>query len=238
LTSVNALGQTLKKKKNTGTFFEEIYTIDKSTKEKQGSYLKTGKGTQDTLAFGSYEQGKKSGIWSFRGRNNSQYMQYDYDQKKLVAYFGTTYAKDSIQVKLGGGFKVSKVDYPPRYIGFKKEISRALKYTIRPPASVFEEGEAGMVLASFEVSELGEAMNFSIESSYNNKLVEPIKSAIADFKKDWMPAAINGTPVTAKMYLIFDFDFVPGYEVENESQFEERADLIVVQMIYMGMAQR
>ena len=95
-----------------------------------------------------------------------------------------------------------------------------------------------MVLASFDVSELGEAMNFSIESSYNLKLIEPIKSAIADFKKDWIPSAISGTPVTAKMYLIFNFDFVAGYEVENESQFEERADLIIVQMIYMGMAQR
>lgn len=238
MTSVNVLGQTLKKKKNTGTFFEEIYTIDKSTKEKQGSYLKIDQSTQDTLAFGSYEQGKKSGIWSFRGRNNSLFINYDYDQKKLVAYHGTTYDQDSIQVKIEGAYKVSKVDYPPRYIGFKKEISRVLKYTIRPPASIFEEGEAGMVLASFDVSELGEAMNFSIESSYNFKLIEPIKSAIADFKKDWIPAAISGTPVTAKMYLIFNFDFVAGYEVENESQFEERADLIIVQMIYMGMAQR
>jgi len=236
LTSVNALGQTLKKKKNTGTFFEEIYTIDKSTKEKQGYYLKTGKSTQDTLAFGSYEQGKKSGIWSFRGRNNSLFMNYDYDQKKLVAYHGTTYEQDSIQVKIDGAYKVSKVDHPPRYIGFKNEISRVLKYTIRPPASVFEEGKAGMVLASFEVSEFGEATNLLIESSYNLKLIEPIKKSIAAFKNDWIPAAINGTPITAKMYLIFNFDFVAGYEVENKSKFDERADLIVVDMIYMGMA--
>jgi len=59
LTSVNVLGQTFKKKKNTGTFFEEINTIDKSTKEKQGSYLRIDQSTQYTLAFGSYEQGKK-----------------------------------------------------------------------------------------------------------------------------------------------------------------------------------
>lgn len=234
LSSVVAFSQSLKKKKNTGTFFQELYTVDKSTKEKHGSYLKIGKKTQDTLAYGTYDQGKKSGVWSFRGRNNSQYMEYDFDQKKLINFYGTSHNKDSVKVTVGGVKKMAIVDHPAMYIGFKDEMGRVIKYHIKPPVSFFDKGASGMVLSSFEINESGEAMNYTIESCYDLQLIEPIKSAIAEFKTGWMPASLNGTPVASKMYLIINFDFVAEYDSEAKSQFDERADLIVVDMIYMS----
>lgn len=235
LTSVDMIGQSLKKKKNAATFYEEFYTIDKSTKEKQGSYLKIGKSTQDTLAYGSYEQGSKSGVWSFRGRNNSLYLDYDFDQKKMVGYHGKVYDKDSVQVKKDGSYKVLKVDHPARYIGFEQEINRVLKYTIKTPQAVFDKAQGGMFLASFDVNDKGTAGNFLIESSYEPKLNEPVKKALTDFKEGWIPAAINGTPVTSKMYLMINFQFVMGYELQKKTQLSERADLIVIDLIYMGV---
>lgn len=235
LTSVDMVGQSLKKKKNAATFYEEFYTIDKSTKEKQGSYLKIGKSTQDTLAYGSYAQGKKSGVWSFRGRNNKLYLEYDFDKNKMVGYHGTMYDKDSIQVKKDGSYQVLKVDHPARYIGFQQEINRVLKYTIKTPQAVFDKAQGGMFLASFDVTETGTTENFSIESSYEPKLIEPVKKALTDFNKGWIPAAINGVPVTSKMYLIINFQFVMGYDVEKKTQLSERADLIVIDLIYMGV---
>ena len=229
------MSQDLKKKKKSGLIYQEIFTVDKSTKELQGYYFKIGKNSKDTVVIGSYEQGIKAGVWSYMGKKNSLYLRYDYEQDKILDNTERTFNKDSIQVKINGGYRLTKVDCPPIYIGFKNEIKRSLNVDIKPPATVFQEATSGMVLTSFDVNEKGEAVNFKIESSYNEKLNKTIGDSLDAFKYQWVPALVDGEPVVSKMYVMLNFSFILDPDDETKPQFEDKADLIVVNLTYLGI---
>ena len=229
------MSQDLKKKKKSGLIYQEIFTVDKSTKELQGYYFKIGKNSKDTVVIGSYEQGIKAGVWSYMGKKNSLYLRYDYEQDKILDNTERTFNKDSIQVKINGGYRLTKVDCPPIYIGFKNEIKQSLNVKIKPPATVFQEATSGMVLTSFDVNEKGEAVNFNIESSYNEKLNKTIEDSLRPFKYQWVPALVNGEPVVSKMYVMLNFSFISDPDDETEPQFKDMSDLIVVNLTYLGI---
>ena len=124
----NMTGQQLKKKKNSAYFYEEIYTIDKSSKKKQGDYLKLSKYSGDTLVKGQYEQDKQVGPWSFKGADNSKYISYDYNEEKLIEIIDVNFKEASVQVKTEGNFKMVNVDHPALYIGFYPRKENYRKY--------------------------------------------------------------------------------------------------------------
>ena len=229
------MSQSLKKKKKSSLVYQEIFTIDKSSKERQGYYYKIGKNSKDTVVIGTYDKGRKAGIWSYMGKKNSLYLRYDYEQDKILDNTERTFAKDSIQIKIKGRYHLTKVDCPPIYIGFKNEIKQSLNVEIKPPVTVFQEAKSGMVLTSFEVNEKGEAVNFNIESSYNEKLNKTIEDSLRSYKYQWVPALVNGEPVVSKMYVMFNFSFISDPDDKTEPQFEDMADLIVVNLTYLGI---
>ena len=49
LICTSMVGQDLKKKKKSGKNYQELYTVDKHSKERQGYYLKIDKISKDTL---------------------------------------------------------------------------------------------------------------------------------------------------------------------------------------------
>lgn len=229
---VNMIGQQLKKKKNSELFFEENYTVDKSSKKRQGDYLKFNKYSGDTLVKGHFEQDKQVGIWSYMGADNSPYITYDYDLKKLVYIKDKSLEKASVQIKTEGKFKMSDVDHPAIYLGFKNEIDRTMMAVIKPPPSVFEQAKAGMVMASFDINENGEVENFRVETSYDQNLNKSIEKSVDIIKKGWLPVEVNGVPVVSKMYMMCSFSFVTGTVKPTKSKLMERADLLVVNMTY------
>ena len=92
-----------------------------------------------------------------------------------------------------------------------------------------------MVLTSFDVNEKGEAVNFNIESSYNEKLNKTIEDSLRPFKYQWVPALVNGEPVVSKMYVMLNFSFISDPDDETEPQFKDMSDLIVVNLTYLGI---
>ncbi|MDX5586036.1 MAG: energy transducer TonB [Aureibaculum sp.] len=227
--------QDLKKKKKSGISYQEIFTVDKDSKERQGYYYKINKFSKDTLAKGKFEQGEQVGVWSFMGEKNSLYLKYDYDQNKLLKHNDKTLGRDSIHVKIGNDFKITIVDNPPIYLGYKNEIKHVIREELKPPTTIFKEAKSGMVVASFEVNQMGEVENFKIESSSNDKINEATVNSIENIKYGWIPASINGVPVISKMYIIYNFNFISDPNNRPKLNFKDKADLIVVNLTYFGV---
>ena len=234
----NMTGQQLKKKKNSAYFYEEIYTIDKSSKKKQGDYLKLSKYSGDTLVKGQYEQDRQVGLWSFKGADNSKYISYDYNEEKLIEIIDVNFKEASIQVKKEGILKMTDVDHPAVYIGFKNEIKRTMIAVLKPPPSVYAQAKPGVVMVSFDINTEGEIESYKVETSYDNNLNKALEKAFENIKKGWLPASIGGTPVVSKMHMMFNFDFVMGAVPPKSSKQRslERPDLIVIDMVYYGAA--
>lgn len=230
------VGQQLKKKKDSELFYEESYTVDKSSKKRQGHYVKIDDFSGDTLAKGHFEQDKQVGVWTYMGEANSPFLTFDYDQNKLIKIANKSFGGDSILVKTGAGFKMTAVDHPAIYLGFKNEIERVMKAELKLPPSVFDKAKSGMVMASFEITEKGGAQNFRIETTYDNDINKALTKSIDIIKEGWFPAAVNGVPVVSKMYMMCNFSFVMGSKRPAKLSLLERADLIVVDIVYFGMS--
>lgn len=72
----------IKRKRN--QFNIEYIEIHKSTKEFNGQYLKMDRATKDTLVFGNYLNGVKTGIWSYYGIENELFFKYDHDENRIT----------------------------------------------------------------------------------------------------------------------------------------------------------
>ena len=195
--------------------------------------MKINKISKDTLVKGSFEQGKKAGVWSFMGNKNSTYLKYDYDQKELIQNMGQALASDSIQVKLRNEFKLKSIDRPAIFIGYKNEIKDIINEEMNPPPIIIKESKSGMVVISFVVNQIGEAVNFTIESTFNDQINESVLNSVERITYEWVPAAINGASVVSKMYMMFNFSFISYSNIAPKSKFEDKADLIVVDLTYM-----
>ncbi len=230
----NIIGQELKKKTKSELFYEESYSIDKSSKKRQGAYLKVDNFSGDTLVKGQYEQASQVGIWSYMGDENTQYLTFNYDDKKVIKIKDKSFGKDSIQIKIGNSFKMSPVDHPAMYLGFKNEIERNMKASLRPPPNVFDRAKSGMVMTSFEINTKGEAQNFKIESSYDKDLTKALEKSVEIINEGWFPASVNGQPVVSKMHMMCNINFIMGNERVLKPKLRERADLIVIEINYYG----
>lgn len=240
------LGQDLKKKKKTEHVYQEIFTIDKKTKEKQGNYVKINNFSKDTLVKGTYEQGKKAGVWSFMDNKNSVYFTYDFDQNKVAENYGNFSYHDSIQVKIGNQFKLTRVGNPAIYLGYRHGIPDVLSKELKPPKSFFSAAKPGMVVVSLEINQKGEMENLKFESSNNDKLHATIENSIKKLTNGWIPASIDGVPVVSKMYIAFNFDFnlLTDPEELKNSKYDDRyklvdkPDLKVVRMTFMSVVRQ
>lgn len=232
LICTSMVGQDLKKKKKSSEKYQELYTVDKHSKERQGYYLKLNKISKDTLVNGMFDQGEKAGVWSYMDNKNSIYLKYDYDQEALIQNMGRTLESDSIQVKLGNEFRLKSIDRRAIFIGYKNEINDIIKEEMKLPSVIFQEAKSGMVVISFVINQTGEAVNFTIESTFNDQINEPVLNSLERITYGWVPAAINGASVVSKMYMMFNFSFITYSNIAPQAKIVDRADLIVVDLTY------
>ncbi len=230
-----AWSQELKKRKNSDFNYEEKYTIDKKTKKKHGAYVRIANVSKDTLAKGNFDQGNKTGKWSYYNKKNILYLIYDYDQKKFFHKAHPFIDGDSVQIKYKNIYKVDKVDEIAIYLGDKNEIVNTLNIGFQPPKSAFDKGISGMVMASFDINNIGEMESFKIETSYDKKLEEPVRDALENFKQGWVPASINGKPVTSKMYVLLNINFTTPTSVQPKKLASNKSDMIIVNITYLGI---
>ena len=90
-------------------------------------------------------------------------------------------------------------------------------------------------MASFDINKMGEMENFKIETSYDKKLEKPARESLEKFKHDWVPALINGKPVTSKMYVLININFVTPTSVEPKKLASNKSDMIIVNFTYLGI---
>ncbi len=234
----NVIGQNLKIKKKSSTYYKEIFSFDKKTKQKQGLYFKLRKSNKDTLTKGLFKADERIGIWKFYDKKNRLYFIYDYDQNIAELEKGELVNTDSVHVKMDNGFKLAKVDNPALYPGFKGEVKAKLMETFEPPISLFQKEKSGFTIASFEINEKGEVQNIIIESTNNIDIEKAVKKSIKKIETKWIPASIKNKPVISKMYVIYNISLTRDSNYEPIKRFKDKLDVIVLDFSYLGVSRQ
>lgn len=199
--------QELKTKIKKDGVFKEIYTTNNKDKKRQGIYVKMYRNSSDTLIKGLYDQDKMIGLWSYYKKNNEKYFQYNYDYNK-IEYLDDTIAKiDTFFIKEGNNFVLSKISFPPIYIGFEGELRKIIENNLEPTPQLLVDKKSGLTIASFVIDKNGIIKDITIEKSiddaFNNKLVNSINL----IKGKWIPAKKENIPIDSKIYVVIETIF-------------------------------
>lgn len=222
--------QTLELKKISTSCFREIYSVDKSTKQKCGKYLKLDRQTKDTLVFGEYKNDQKTGIWKYYADENKLWMAYDFDNKSLVVRPEKTGETETFSVFNGNTFSEQKVDNPPLYLGSKNEIEKIFLASIKLSPEITANSKSGICIVRFVVTKEGKIRDIVQELALTNDLIPQIKNILESMQSDWIPSKINKEAVDAQHMLVLDIK--PG----GNPFFEDNPKCIVVHFNYLKPA--
>ena len=196
--------QELKTKKILTGNFQEIFTIDKKSKLKNGEYLKLDIKSRDTLVSGTFRDDQKTGTWKYNGKESKPWITYDYDKKILNPISAEITNVDSFMIRIDDTFVSEKVDSPPLYIGFKDEIRVDMTNNFKIPVDILVNGLSDNSVASFIVDKNGKMTEFRIEKMQNKEVSANIMSAYKKIEGEWKPAIFKGQTVDSKIYMVFD----------------------------------
>ena len=128
-----AYSQNLKTKKKTGRFVKEIYQVDKKSKQKEGFYYKISTSSKDTLVIGNYSNDQKTGLWTYNKKNGEKYIEFNYETKTIISFYGDELKSDSTYILRDNEFVLDRVDHPQIYLGFENEPSTHIARNIKLP---------------------------------------------------------------------------------------------------------
>jgi len=196
--------QELETKKITTTNFKEIFTVNKATKLESGTYVKLDKQNKDTLISGTYLNGVKSGIWRYFSKGDNLWMTYNFDRKAFEKLPEEISRIDSFVVKKADSFTYENVDLPPVYLGAKNEIGRILASNFKVPLEICQNGKSGLSIATFTVNENGIMQDLLPVQVLSDEVFSQMKNAIKLIDGDWIPAKVNGGPVSSQVVMVYD----------------------------------
>ncbi|NOU62220.1 energy transducer TonB [Marinifilum caeruleilacunae] len=201
LLSLSSFGQEqkLKRKKIKGIATNEIFTVDKKTKLRNGTYIKLKNQTGDTLVKGQFKNDEKVGLWEFKTYSNEPYMTYNYDNKEIVNLISQV---DSFPIRRDSIFVVEKVDRPAIYLDFDSGIDFCLMQT-QLPVSMVRYGVYGSAMASFVIGKEGQIKDIEVLVSMDKAFDKFILEKIQSLKGNWIPARKNGQNVDSKMFVLY-----------------------------------
>jgi len=232
LISNNTVAQELRTKKTSSFNFQEIFTIDKKSKLKQGNYVKLDKNSNDTLVKGYFNDDKKVNVWTYFEKNNRIYLKYDYDRNVAMPINIASTKVDSIQIRTGDIFTLTRVDSSPLFIGYKGEFKSLIFQNFKAPASLFEKKLTGMSMASFVANKLGQIQDISIEISLSDDLDFAIEKSIESINRKWIPAKLDDNSVDSKIYVVYNIILTRDPKYKHESLFKDKPDLVVIDVIF------
>ena len=201
---LTAFSQELETKKVTTPNFREIFTVSKATQLESGNYLKIDKKSKDTLISGTYINGVKSGIWRYFSKDNHLWMSYNFDRKAFVVIPEEISKIDSFVVKKGNSFVYEKVDFPPVYLGFKDEIGQLCITNFKIPLDICQNRKSGLSVATFTVNKNGIAQDLLPVQVLSDEVFSQMKDAIKLIDGYWIPAIVNGEPVSSQVLMVYD----------------------------------
>lgn len=222
--------QELRSKKVSSRFYTEIFQVDKKSKQRNGEYLKKKIDTKDTLVTGNYKEDVKKGIWTYFGKQKKDWLSYDYDKKALVQIPESISKVDLFLIGTDGNFALEKVDSPPVYLGYEKEIRHILAQNFRMPGELMVSGFAGTLVSSFIVDRNGKMTGFKVEKNSEKELNTSMLDAFNWIKGEWLPARANGQAVDSKILVIYEIT-APGIP----DTYESTQNIYVVHISYFGV---
>jgi len=229
LFALNAHTQELELKKITTPLFKEIYSVDKISKLKSGDYLKIDKKSKDTLIFGTYSDGQKSGIWRYFSKENKLWMTYDFGKNTFVFIPEDISSIDSFVVRKGDSFSYTKVDLPPVYLGSKNELEKILTANFTIPIEICENEKSGISMATFIVDKNGKMNEFQSVQMLFNEVFTKMEDALKFLDGNWSPAFADGKPVDSQIVLVCDIT-----PQGAKYLFKDNPKAIVIHFQYVG----
>jgi len=220
--------QTTETKKVTSGIFKEIYSVEKKTKVKSGTYVKIDKLSKDTLIVGLYQNNQRSGVWKYFSEGNKLWMSYDFDKKAFALIPDEIKKITQFNVSNGSEYTEQKVDNPPIYLASKKEIEFQISSEIIPTADIVVDSKSGLCIARFVIDKTGHLKDIVPEVMISDAIFPQIKSIMEDLKEPWIPAKMNGQEVDSQYILVLDI------KPDGKPLFEDNPKCIVVHYNYLS----
>lgn len=224
--SIKGYSQAIETKKVTSGIFKEIYSVEKKTKVKSGTYVKIDKLSKDTLIIGQYQNDQRSGVWKYFSEGNKLWMSYDFDKKAFVLIPDEIKNITQFNVSNGSEYTEQKVDNPPIYLASKKEIEFQISSEIVPSADIVANSKSGLCIARFVIDKTGHLKSIVSEVMLSDVLFPQIKSILENLKEPWIPAKMNGQEVDSQYMLVLDIK--PG----GKPLFDDNPKCLVVHFNY------
>jgi len=226
--STKGYSQAIETKKVTSGIFKEIYSVEKKTKVKNGTYVKIDKLSKDTLIVGQYQNNQRSGVWKYFSEGNKLWMSYDFDKKAFALVPDEIKNITQFNVSNGSEYAEQKVDNPPIYLASKKEIEFRISSEIVPSADIVVNSKSGLCIARFVIDKTGHLKDIVPEVMMSDAIFPQIKSIMEDLKEPWIPAKMNGQEVDSQYILVLDI------KPEGKPLFEDNPKCIVVHYNYLS----
>lgn len=186
---------------------DETYSVLESDSSiKHGPY--TGYFENRPLARGSYQNGQRTGEWTFYGFDGKPAQVYDYDKRTLLY---TTAVTDSIrfQVIHGSDTVWTHVDRKAEAIGGDRAIAQHLRNTIRYPERARAMGIEGKVIILVTVDETGQPVQFRISrKKLGGGCDEEAMRGFKRMKLEWVPSFKDGKPVLSIVPVTVEFKLI------------------------------
>jgi len=228
LVCFTVFSQTTETKKVTSGIFKEIYSVEKKTKVKNGTYVKIDKLSKDTLIVGQYQNNQRSGVWKYFSEGNKLWMSYDFDKKAFALVPDEIKNITQFNVSNGSEYAEQKVDNPPIYLASKKEIEFRISSEIVPSADIVVNSKSGLCIARFVIDKTGHLKDIVPEVMMSDVIFPQIKLIMENLKEPWIPAKMNGQEVDSQYILVLDI------KPEGKPLFEDNPKCIVVHYNYLS----
>jgi len=155
--------------------------------------------------------GYKTGVWQYYD-NNRLIFKVDYSTGKLLYL-----AKDTSRyvIKTDKGWKLSKLDIYPHYLGSDDEILRTVAVNLRYPEKARRKSIIGTVLLSFEINLQGKADSARIIHDIGGGCGKEVLRVFHLVPNYWLVARKGGKKYIARYVLPVRFQIGSGSSRSN-----------------------
>ncbi|MEJ8757894.1 energy transducer TonB [Pontibacter sp. H259] len=166
---------------------------------KHGPYVMQGRNWK---CEGQYDMGNRSGVWAFYDWQGNLDYKFDFSKNEEVyANRKSDTLRNEIDVYTAGKYVKMEVDNRPFYMGGESRMMAHLARNIRYPAEAVRAHVQGMAVIAIEINEAGQATAFEIKEKVGAGLEEEALRVVRMLPHEWVPAMVDGKPVTAKIYV-------------------------------------
>ena len=176
----------------------------KTTNEKDGIWIEYHPRTKRVKSEGTYQNGKRVGVWSFYNRQKKLTQKYNFSTNELLYTAIDIDTEKVYKVQTDTGTQKLKLTQPPLLIGGENPLLIASGY-FRYPTDAKRAGLSGQVVVSFWIDENGIAKDYRVVKKFGYGCDEEALRVVTKMLPNWTPAMIDGKPVTVQYEIPISF---------------------------------